>query len=1568
MTRPGKHICPYCQRPCSKPSVLEKHIRAHTGERPYPCSVCGFSFKTKSNLYKHCKSRAHLLKCNVEMNKKKHLAGSESTSGTQMGPILLPKSLLRASSTHEMIAKQDDLDVLTDTDSSPGTEGYFKQGSPEKDKRPLTEHVMQEVVKYLGKDKDQRPNEVQTEKQRARLERIKSLHVKDNTDLRRREITGIQRQMSLPIFPTSSPIPNSQANEDEELNSTKIMVPEYLTINENGEIVTVSSGNQSGYSLSLPEDGASNKPPYPFKQVFNLPEPNSDPEKATKALYSLEDLSDKLAKEGTELSTSVRSLPDKRVQIVLELTKSEEGETQSQNQALSITRNNLKERIQKLILTNEAIIDTPKLEPPRAKVVRRNISRQESEPASTSTKSETETSAQTLSLMNQSARSFDSLTSNSRDVPQRQKSVILENSEVPVRNNNVIIIEEDAVPRESIRYTHTPDGQLVKIEQIPVTVSAKTVKASGRGMFASKLRPGLDLPLTTTCLPHNSTPILAAHLNRTHLTQSIYTSAINTKSHSISSFPSPAHSKLEGTILQSPSPIGQKALKNFANRSKSLSSSQGSPSPSPLTPVASSVVYALPTPSQSQYIFQAPVQTVTTPSLPVQVLLPGSTMPMLLVGENSAIPSPKVPMQQTILLQSPQTPNFATRIPVTLTQTPIHTPTQQFFPSAAPTQTVIIQQSPHTPTIVSAPGLTNTVFSSRVSFANQDQSGPLTPVTCQIPVTDPMKILSSIVSSTVNKQREISGQKAKEIKIEIKLPTLTAQSSSQTIPSSHGFTQKPRPKILKRQSSVSSAKPPIQSPSPLSVSKSIFRLESPVLAPTTPSSTPTLRIQPLKFPTVSQQTSIGKFITTEEIRQKSDVSLVKDYYSHISSAQTVSKSATASQNVDQHLHLVICPHCGISFKKEVTLNLHVQYYCKNRNQTSTDRYKLQSPSHSVDQERTETANQTPVIEELAPVSKWPISRLQNKLSSVKEAEEPKVHTINEKMKVMKASKTFDGTSLAKSKLKGQILKRKLKGKILMHRSLSVDPLIAKEVEKELMEKNKDKKTKSIFTADTSKETLPVKKALLRRSVDDFGADGIVIKRPTFQRSKSVPSISVSTDTESFDEGDEKVEKETETKAGYPNISVPVKTAHYVVADTLPKKPIYQQNFRMRNFEGMGTPVQLVPSATLTPRPELMEIEKVRKMFTFDASMSKLFSKPDSQDLLKSPAITKESYLKSISNQKDSEDLKKIQSPIKSPMMSPDKVTRSPFLRQFSLVGHAYPSMRSMTHLTFCTTDRLQPSYVKANKKVSMYSNWRVASQNNNPLGLATRAVLSLYDSCYTTDPVWVTNCGIKPRNSLITHSSYWKDKCGESKDDRATKVSLDLLKKTEKLKSKLQGGYKSSKAYVYVRGRGRGRYVCETCGIRCRKPSMLKKHIRTHTNLRPFKCKQCKFSFKTKGNLTKHMKSKTHIKKCLNLGISPVPITVDDTQIDAGALAEQCKISKQAKIVDEQERSMEESDGDMMDDGDDIDDEDDGECDMSEDESGMGESMDMQCSVDSMEDSEKVMMEIEEDAGPPDER
>ncbi|XP_068189516.1 transcription factor HIVEP3 isoform X2 [Antennarius striatus] len=99
--RPGKYVCTYCGRACAKPSVLQKHIRSHTGERPYPCAPCGFSFKTKSNLYKHRKSHTHRVKAGLALgeprsveeqvteseDETKHLSSASSNSQRQRSVV-----------------------------------------------------------------------------------------------------------------------------------------------------------------------------------------------------------------------------------------------------------------------------------------------------------------------------------------------------------------------------------------------------------------------------------------------------------------------------------------------------------------------------------------------------------------------------------------------------------------------------------------------------------------------------------------------------------------------------------------------------------------------------------------------------------------------------------------------------------------------------------------------------------------------------------------------------------------------------------------------------------------------------------------------------------------------------------------------------------------------------------------------------------------------------------------------------------------------------------------------------------------------------------------------------------------------------------------------------------------------------------------------------------------------------------------------------------------------------------------------------------------------------------------
>lgn len=64
-----------------------------------------------------------------------------------------------------------------------------------------------------------------------------------------------------------------------------------------------------------------------------------------------------------------------------------------------------------------------------------------------------------------------------------------------------------------------------------------------------------------------------------------------------------------------------------------------------------------------------------------------------------------------------------------------------------------------------------------------------------------------------------------------------------------------------------------------------------------------------------------------------------------------------------------------------------------------------------------------------------------------------------------------------------------------------------------------------------------------------------------------------------------------------------------------------------------------------------------------------------------------------------------------------------------LCGHSFPSLHGVTFVTFCSAKRTQPNYVQVkgtNRKVSMYSNWRLATHNPNPVGLTSRMLLALY--------------------------------------------------------------------------------------------------------------------------------------------------------------------------------------------------------------------------------------------------
>ncbi|KAJ7401880.1 Zinc finger protein 40 [Pitangus sulphuratus] len=248
---------------------------------------------------------------------------------------------------------------------------------------------------------------------------------------------------------------------------------------------------------------------------------------------------------------------------------------------------------------------------------------------------------------------------------------------------------------------------------------------------------------------------------------------------------------------------------------------------------------------------------------------------------------------------------------------------------------------------------------------------------------------------------------------------------------------------------------------------------------------------------------------------------------------------------------------------------------------------------------------------------------------------------------------------------------------------------------------------------------------------------------------------------------------------------------------------------------------------------------------------------------------------------------------------------------------SFPSLKTTTNFTWCYLMKRKPLHLLQNdQKISAYSTWTISPNNPNPLGLSTKVALSLLNSKQKVEkPLYTLARTTHPRSDVLVYSSKWKNSLtkGFPLIDSQLESSLG-----QQLSYYQLPRYKSNEDYVYVRGRGRGKYICEECGIRCKKPSMLKKHIRTHTDVRPYHCNYCNFSFKTKGNLTKHMKSKAHSKKCMDLGVSVGLIDDQDGEEEFG--------EKQRIGYDRSGYDVEESDGGDEDENDNEDDDEDSQA------------------------------------------
>lgn len=1400
--KPGKHICTFCGRGCAKPSVLEKHLRAHTGERPFPCLDCGFAFKTKSNLYKHCKSRSHALK--VKLGRKvKQWSSQEETDNddvdeyddeglndSQSSTDTLDREEISLTPNEaEQITLLNDMSkFLKKVDSEPTKNDLMQKEDSFENREQAPVHVLQEVAKYLEKPKAERPRiEVPSWKSDARPRfetRMRNLNLEfeQNKNLaqggKKQSVVDEQKLNSAQSqFITIAP----KQDLSRALSTGTEITDQLATIHKMG-----SGGSVTVHRLLLPAMALPNMETMSAQssntsisnvaadkviaidngtgavEVIRLPHPNTDPSTANQALRELESLSERVQQSSgseVQLVPAVVELQDGTCQVSVKAVPAREnhaplvrsfsqpaGEMKTKTQGDSrVDMEKVKERIQNLISSNAAIVKSPLFEYKR-------LYRQNSESKGSVQKSFSITKSDSLQSEHSISTEEKIVTSTTVIKPDgTEKSVSISIPSVIQKDTSKTTSEtkpETVTTRRLVRQSALTSSD---------NVEAKPQVSSGSSLNVLTISNEILKQIAEA----NSSGAPKPNPSGANRTQEIASKTVTALD----------HSGKEITIkLQLENPVTTDSVKPTKESSDGQSKAikdkireviKARDIPPPVTKSLSESTINIPLKDKFGNITSVSVSNLVKSSISVEkkeqfecdfcknAFHKKETLDLHMayyctyIKAHDSIDKSKV-LQMFHKTESEKRPMEG------LVKRQISLPVIQ-FPRQVSTSAITRTSLTVRPDSIGVIKSTDSGLSKQLSLPMQFSGGVINISSASIP---------SVAENVINKKGR---PKLIERQPRISLP------STHPLPSTHALPHTPITgsmyplnqiaSVVPTQLQTMLGGPEVKSPHPSVITSHQTRAANnkatplPVTFSATPYSSQSL---PKPAPEVQQPVIIQNVMSVNK-------ALIFPDNQKEQTEVHVDKQVSSAPVTDVHSMIqvqIVGPLGGEMLRKPTSLQ----------------------PVSMV--QLVETPQPNTII-----VHKHPDAKQKDKHfihSSSDSSEHSSPHILNED------------------------LKEKLKGKLLMKRSLSLDPKVlqlsgsSKLLKEEDADPPANKKIKLVTV------TLPV-----------TGGD-------------IAPSTAL----------------ELEPKAWrIQTLTIPVVRA----------QPMYQLSQMDSHLMFIDKSSQSSGISSFLAEQNLMKMDSA-KAISVTASGAQSTEKGGTVSV---PLI---------------------------------------------LFGHNYPSLRMSTQVSFCCVSRPQPMYVplKSNKKISMYSNWKVSGHNTNPIGLTPKMLFSLYRSDFCKDPSYTTAYSQASKGGMSTHSSYWtykekktgavqSEKKPEVKKEEDTDTPISSTKVTTP--KKVTGGIKSLDPYVYVRGRGRGKYICNECGIRCKKPSMLKKHIRSHTNLRPYVCWHCHFSFKTKGNLTKHMKSKSHHKKCLELGIVPVPTQVDESQIDQQMLKAQCDLSKKARIV-----------------------------------------------------------------------